>query len=286
LANAISDESATEDSAYNFTFASNTFTDEDAGDTLTYAATQSDGSALPTWLTFTSATRTFGGTPDNADVGTLTIQVTATDTGSLTATDTFDIVVSNVNDAPTVANGIEDQSTNEDIAYSFTFASDTFNDVDSGDSLTYTATLSDGSTLPSWLSFTGSTRNFGGTPSNSDVGTITITVKATDTGALTATDSFKLTVVNVNDAPTLANAISDESATEDSAYNFTFASNTFTDEDAGDTLTYAATQSDGSALPSWLTFTSLTRNFSGTPDNADVGTLTIELTATDTGSLT
>ncbi|KPA10601.1 adhesin, partial [Candidatus Magnetomorum sp. HK-1] len=286
LANAISDESATEDSAYNFTFASNTFTDEDAGDTLTYAATQSDGSALPTWLTFTSATRTFGGTPDNADVGTLTIQVTATDTGSLTATDTFDIVVSNVNDAPTVANAILDQSTNEDIAYSFTFASDTFNDVDSGDSLTYTATLFDGSALPSWLSFTGATRNFGGTPANGDVGMLTIKVTATDTGSLTVADSFDLTVVNVNDAPILANAISNESATEDSAYNFTFASNTFTDEDTGDTLTYAATQSDGSALPSWLTFTSATRTFSGTPDDADVGTLTIEVTATDTGSLT
>ncbi|NTV75870.1 MAG: hypothetical protein HGA66_16905, partial [Holophaga sp.] len=35
------------------------------GDTLTYTATQADGSALPTWLTFTAATRTFSGTPLN-----------------------------------------------------------------------------------------------------------------------------------------------------------------------------------------------------------------------------
>ncbi|MBF0449909.1 MAG: putative Ig domain-containing protein [Candidatus Magnetomorum sp.] len=48
--------------------------------------------------------------------------------------------------------------------YSFTFASDTFNDVDAGDSLSYTATLDNDSALPSWLSFNASTRAFTGTP--------------------------------------------------------------------------------------------------------------------------
>ena len=46
---------------------------------------------------------------------------------------------------PTVANSISDQSATEDSAFSFQFAANTFNDVDSGDSLTYTATLSNGS---------------------------------------------------------------------------------------------------------------------------------------------
>ncbi|SVC76169.1 uncharacterized protein METZ01_LOCUS329023, partial [marine metagenome] len=54
----------------------------------------------------------------------------------------------------------------EDSALSFTIPADTFNDVDVGDSLTYTATLSDGSALPSWLSFNPSTQTFSGTPVN------------------------------------------------------------------------------------------------------------------------
>ena len=46
----------------------NTFSDADSdiGDTLTYAVTLADGSALPSWLTFNAATRTLSGTPHQA----------------------------------------------------------------------------------------------------------------------------------------------------------------------------------------------------------------------------
>jgi VCBS repeat-containing protein len=70
--------------------ASNAFTDVDSS-TLTYTATLADGSALSTkGLSFDAATRTISGTPNAA--GTLSVKVTASD-GSLTADDTFDIVV-------------------------------------------------------------------------------------------------------------------------------------------------------------------------------------------------
>lgn len=60
----------------------NLFTDADAGDTLTLSATQSDDSALPAWLTFDAAARTFTA---NLTVDTVTANtpfstlVTATD---------------------------------------------------------------------------------------------------------------------------------------------------------------------------------------------------------------
>ncbi len=63
VANPISDQAADQDEAFNFTFAANTFNDIDAGDVLTYSATKGDGSALPAWLSFNAATRTFSGTP-------------------------------------------------------------------------------------------------------------------------------------------------------------------------------------------------------------------------------
>ena len=93
LANAIADQNATEESEFAFTFAATTFNDVNAGDSLTYSATRLDGSALPSWLMFTPATRRFSGTPLISDVGTLSIKVTATDTSNTTATDTFNIVV-------------------------------------------------------------------------------------------------------------------------------------------------------------------------------------------------
>ena len=84
---------------------------------------------------------------------TYSITVTATDTGGLTTSEDFTITINDINDAPTLANALADQSVDEDSAFSFTVPVDTFNDVDVGDTLTYTATLSDGSALPSWLSF-------------------------------------------------------------------------------------------------------------------------------------
>ena len=77
---------------FSYTFPANTFTDADV-DTLVYTATLADGSALPSWLTFDAATRTFSGTPKFSDTGTVSVKVTASD-GTASVSDTFDITVS------------------------------------------------------------------------------------------------------------------------------------------------------------------------------------------------
>ncbi len=275
LANAIEDQNATEDSAFAFAFAENTFVN--AAGSLSYTATKSDGSALPSWLTFTSATRTFSGTPLNANVGTLSIIVTATDTSN-SATDTFDIIVANTNDTPTVANPIPDRNARVDTAFTFQFAANTFADEDVGDSLAFTATRSNGSALPSWLTFTAQTRTFSGTPLIADLGTLSIRVTATDGSSATVSDTFDLVVTDTNSAPTLANPIADQSATENLAFSFQVPANAFEDVDAGDTLTFTT-----GTLPSWLTFSATTRTFAGTPSDNDVGPFDIQVTATDVG---
>ncbi|MGC3945456.1 MAG: Ig-like domain-containing protein [Chryseolinea sp.] len=81
--------------------------------------------------------------------------------------------------------------------------------------------------------------------------------------------------------PVVANAIPDHVAVVNEAFNYTLASNAFTDPDAGTTLTLSAALSNGSALPSWLTFNASTRKFSGTPLTANLGTITVRVTATD-----
>ncbi|MEJ6080057.1 putative Ig domain-containing protein [Vibrio sp. 1-Bac 57] len=288
LDSATADQSATEDNAFNFTLAANTFGDVDSGDSLTYSAQLVGNIPLPTWLSFDTNTRTFTGTPLNSDVGTINIEVTADDgQGGIPATDTFELVITNTNDAPTLNNAIADQSAMEDAVFNFTFAADTFEDVDSGDSLTYSVQLTNGSALPVWLSFDNATRTFTGTPLNADVGSLTIEVTADDgNGDLNAVDSFELVIANSNNDPTLNNAIADQSAMEDAVFNFTFAADTFEDVDSGDSLTFSAQLTNGSALPVWLSFDNATRTFTGTPLNADVGSLTIEVTADDgNGSL-
>ena len=58
-----------------------------------------------------------------------------------------------LNKAPTVATAIPDQTATTGTAFNYAFPPATFNDADS-DTLTYTATKSDDTALPAWLSFT------------------------------------------------------------------------------------------------------------------------------------
>jgi hypothetical protein len=103
----IPDQTATVGTAFNFSFASNTFTDAD-GDPLSYTATLLNGSALPSWLNFNSSTRTFSGTPASNNPTALTVKVTATDNKGGTATDDFIININAVaNQVPTVNAGAD-----------------------------------------------------------------------------------------------------------------------------------------------------------------------------------
>ena len=274
--NPIPDQTAVTGTAFSYTFPANTFNDAD-GDTLTYTATKGDDSALPSWLTFTAGTRTFSGTPQTADIGTVSVKVTASDGTDSVSANTFNIVV-RTNSAPTVANRIPHQNLVVGTAFSYTFPANTFNDAD-GDTLTYTSRQTDGTALPSWLTFTASTRTFSGTPPAGTVPVINVLVVASD-GIDTAQTWFNLLVTSPNSAPTVANPIPDQSARTGREFSFQFPANAFSDPNR-DTLTYSATKSNGRALPSWLTFDAGTRTFSGTPQSGDAGTVSVKVTASD-----
>ena len=110
------------------------------------------------------------------------------------ATSSFEIVVSAVNNAPIVATVIPDQTATVGRAFTYAFPDTTFTDADSGDTLSYTAMQSDDATLPTWLTFTASTRTFAGTPAAADAETITVKVTASDTNGGTVSDEFDIVV--------------------------------------------------------------------------------------------
>ena len=91
-------------------------------------------------------------------------------------------------------------------------------------------------------------------------------------------------VINVNDAPVVANAIADQSTRDAQAWSFQVPADSLADPD-GDPLTYSASLADGSALPAWLTFDAETLTLTGTPPRNYSGSLSVKVTASD-GTLT
>jgi VCBS repeat-containing protein len=142
--------------------------------------------------------------PDNPN-GPVTLTMTTSDLGhnggggAQVDVDTRTITVTPVNDGPYVANEIPAQFFDEDTPVLFQVPANTFVDPE-GDALTYTATMSDGSALPSWLTFDASTKTFSGTPPQDYYDDLGLMVTASD-GSVQTFEVFGLSILAVNDAP-------------------------------------------------------------------------------------
>jgi Ca2+-binding RTX toxin-like protein len=199
IANPISNLNATEDASFSFTIPANTF-NADTTISLNYTATLSDGSDLPSWLTFNTATRTFSGTPLNENVGAIAVQVTASDTNGNSASNTFNLTVLNTNDAPTLTGSPATLTSEiEDTAYIIN-ATDLltgFTDVD-GDQLSIIElTTSNGSLVDN----NNGTYTFTPTANFNGIANLSYNVIDSNGGITPATQSF--TITGVNDAPNL-----------------------------------------------------------------------------------
>ena len=118
--------SATEDIAYSYVFSAS---DVDSGDSITISAP-----TIPDWLTMNDNgddTVTLSGTPLNGDVGSNAVVIKVADLSGAFTEQSFNIVVVNVNDAPTASD--QDEVTNEDIPLTITLVAA---DVDAGSTIT------------------------------------------------------------------------------------------------------------------------------------------------------
>ncbi len=202
--------------------------DEPDDQTLTYAATTSDSSRLD--VSAQGATVTLVALTK----GIVTVTVTATDPGGLTATQTFQVTIPNR--PPTALDPIPALTIEAAEAHSFD-VSPFFDDAD-GDALSYTATVSDGTRVTAAISGTTLTVTALGK------GQAEVTVTATDTEGAYAAHTFLVTIPNRPPVPTDSilplNLFKNEAVTLDVTPHFT-------DPD-GDTLTWGAETSDSAVV--------------------------------------
>jgi Ca2+-binding RTX toxin-like protein len=278
---ALAAQSVLEDTAFSYQLPADAFIERDVGDVLALSARLASGAPLPTWLSFDAATGTFSGVPANADVGELTIEVTATDLVGASTSQNMALTIVNTNDAPTQVVAIGDAVAVQDVLFQIDLPTGAFRDVDANDVLNYSGVLSNGSPLPGWLYLDAVTGSLSGTPRNGDVGAIGVIITAIDNSGTSASQQFGLMVVDTNDAPLATDTLSNQIAHPGSAFAWSLPTNLFMDVDAGDSLTLSLALSDGAALPGWLAFDPATGVVSGIPASGDVGTLSLSLLATD-----
>ena len=145
-------------------------------------------------LTFAGASQNFREIEIFAQqIVTQTLNVRAT-SGSYVSDNTVEIIVDNIDEAPTENGILQEQLINEGEVATYTLPDDIFVDPERGD-LNYSAELSGGTPLPNWIQFDSDSLEFVFAPENGDDGKTDIYVYASD-GAHTVSTDF---TVEVND---------------------------------------------------------------------------------------
>lgn len=235
------------------------------GDTLTWSFS---GTPTGASITGTGNSRSFTWTPTRAQVGTLTLTINLRDNGApnLTTTQTVTIVVTPGPNRPPVFTSTAPTAATE--KQQLTYAAKA-TDPD-GDPLTYQ--LKKG---PNGASIDPTTGALTWTPGTADAGkTFDFEIEVCDNKGLCATQSFKVTVTNVNDPPKITTT-APTTATEDTAYSYKPSA---TDPDPNDTLTWKKVSG-----PAGVKVDPNTGEVTWTPGDADVttGTHTIEIEVCD-----
>ena len=262
------------------------FVDVDAGDVLSYSATLADGSALPGWLTFDAATGSFSGTP--ATAGNYVLRVTATDLAGAQASQSFTLAVESGGGnqapvtAPDTATVIEDRKL---LAWGNVLANDRDPEgkrlrvADPGirrgeygvltllSNGTYAYVLDDCSSKVQGLGA-------------GETVTETFNYLASD-GTQRSNGALTVTVQGTNDMPDLVRCLSDVQLAKGKAFSWQMPAGSFRDADRNDTLSYAATLSNGKPLPSWLKFDAATQTFSGTAPTGSTAAIDVKVVASD-----
>ena len=207
------------------------------------------------------------------------LTITATDDSSYTKSTTYPFDVTDVNEAPT-AIALSGTTINENIAGAV-IGDLTTTDEDTGDSHTYTLS---GNDADSFEVVDGQLKLKDGVSANYEAqNSYTVTVTATDSGGLSTSEDFTITINDVNDAPSGMKLTGSLYVNENDTGGVV-GDITTVDEDTGDSHTYAITGMDADAFE--IVNDQLKLKDEINPVHQTQGSYSITVTSTDQGGIT
>ena len=250
------------------------------GDTLSYSVT---GGADQTLFAIDASTGALSfitapdyESPQDSDQDNIySVQVTVTDPSGLTDTETFTITVNDVITHVAITNTAIDENDAGAIVGTLSAAID---DINATHSYTYTLT---GADAASFEVVDGQLKLKDGMSANYEVkNSYSVTVTATDTGGLSTSEDFTVTINDINDAPTDINI--SRTSLMDNTDGAEVGTLTTTDEDVVDSHTYSVNDDRFEVTSDGV----LKLKAGQSIDNLMEPTITLTITSTDKGGIT
>ena len=250
---------ANEGSAYSYDVDA---TDPDANDSLTFSLP-----VKPNGMTINSASGLISWVPTGAQVGSQTVEVLVTDNEGATDQRIFNITVDEANTAPEITSTAVLAAT-ESVTYVYDV-----NAVDGNNSDTLTFSLD---VSPTLMTINSESGVINWLPDNADVGQHNVTVVVSDQSGLSDSQSYVITVSNVNGAPVFT-SVADLTAVENELYSYDAEA---TDDDSGDVITFSLV-----SPPSGMSIEPFTGLVEWTPNSSDIGDHDVTIEARDIDGL-
>ncbi len=239
----ISNQSIAEDFPTGTTVGLFSSTDQDAGDTQTYTLVSGDGDDNNDLFTISGDGLQTATALDFETTPSYTVRVRSADAGGLFVEQSFTITVTNVNEAPTTIS-LSQTSIETGAASDSAVGTLTSTDPDTGDTTVFSLVSGDGDDDNTSFTIANNQLLTTFTADQSVQDSYLIRLRVTDAGGLFTEQTFTITVVEPNVAPT-AIELDNASIAEDAIIGTAVGMLTTTDANMSDTHTYTLVDGDG-----------------------------------------
>ncbi|EMI56388.1 cadherin domain-containing protein [Rhodopirellula sallentina] len=218
-------------------------TDEDAGDTFTYALVSGEGDADNASFEIDNANLVTATTFDINTQASYSVRVQSTDDSGATIEQVFVVTVTAGNQAPTTIT-LDNASVAENAAVDTIVGVLGTTDADASDTFTYTLVSGDGDTDNASFSIDGNNLVTAAAFDFETQSSYSVRIRSTDSGDAFVEQSFVISVTDINDVP-VAVVLDNATVSETATVGAVVGGLTTTDEDSGDSFTYSLVSGDG-----------------------------------------